>query len=367
MSANRFERLGTWQRLAVIACACLAVITVLFALAEGAVRVRAWLKHGEPAVRVEDLYRYDERVGLRLPTAGYKSSRLTTNSLGFRGPEIPRDKPDGTYRVAFLGGSTTFCAEVSGNDKTWPYLVVNALKSAYPDRSFDYINAGVPGYTSETSRKRYEAEVVALRPDLVVIYHATNDLISISRGIAKNRGLDSDVLEGNLTWLSDRSMLSYLVEKNLRILWQRRDANDTTNKLDVDPAVLAAPFDQHLRDLVDSVQASGVTVALVSFSIHLRRDQTPENKWAAANTALYYMHYMTPDGLLDAFDAYNQTIRDIAQEKDAHLVDAAMAIPGDDRHFTDSVHFTDLGAQAMATAVSDSLVPMVGRLASHPQ
>ena len=123
-----------------------------------------------------------------------------------------------TARVAFLGGSTTFCAEVSGDDKTWPYLVVNALKSAYPDRSFDYINAGVPGYTSETSRKRYEAEVVALRPDLVVIYHATNDLISISRGIAKNRGLDSDVLEGNLTWLSDWSMLSYLVEKNLRIL-----------------------------------------------------------------------------------------------------------------------------------------------------
>ena len=57
-------------------------------------------------------------------------------------------KPPGTYRIAFLGGSTTYCAEVSGDDKTWPYLVVEALKAGYPDRRFDYVNVGVPGYTT---------------------------------------------------------------------------------------------------------------------------------------------------------------------------------------------------------------------------
>ena len=358
MSDNRFERLRAWQRVAVIGGAFLVVFAVLFALAEAAVRIRAWLKHGEPVVRIEDLYRYDERVGLRLPTPGFTSSRMTINSLGFRGPEIPREKPQGTYRLAFVGGSTTFSAEVSGDDKTWPYLVVNALKSTRPDRQFDYVNAGVPGYSSQTSRKRYEAEVAALKPDLVVIYHATNDLSGHSRQIAKSQGLDSEAEERNLTWLSQWSMLIYLVEKNLRILALQGDVNDPSDKLDADPAALAAPFERQLRELVASVRASGAEVALVSFSIRLRRNQTAEEKKAAANTSLYYMPYMTPDSLLDAFDAYNQVIRNVAVEEDTIFIDAAMAIPGDERHFVDSVHFTDRGAEAMAKIVSDKLASM---------
>ncbi len=358
-SKTRFHRMNARQRATVIGGVCLALFVILFALAEGVVRVRAWLKHGQAVVRIEDTYRIDEQTGLRVPMPGFTTPRLTINNLGFRGPELPRDKPPGTYRIAFLGGSTTYCAEVSGDDKTWPYLVVEALKLAHPDRRFDYINAGVPGYTTHESLKRFEAEVSALDPDIVVIYHATNDLSGNSRKAAKAQGLSSEAGDRTLTWLSNWSMLAYLVEKNLRVLALQAAVDDPSNKLNADPTALAAPFEDDLRKLVQTVKASGAKVALVSFVTRLRRDQTPEEKKAAAVSALYYMPYMTPDGLIDGFEAYNRTIRKVAKEEGATFVDAAMAVPGDAARFADSVHFKDQGAAAIARVVSAGLPAII--------
>jgi hypothetical protein len=57
-------------------------------------------------------------------------------------------KPAGTVRIAFLGGSTTFCAEGSSNQATWPHLVWQALQTAHPNVRFDYLNASAPGYAT---------------------------------------------------------------------------------------------------------------------------------------------------------------------------------------------------------------------------
>ena len=354
-SKTRFDRMSGRQRATVIGGVCLALFVILFALAEGVVRVRAWLKHGQAVIRIEDTYRIDEQTGLRVPTPGFTTPRLTINSLGFRGPELPRDKPPGTYRIAFLGGSTTYCAEVSGDDKTWPYLVVEALKLAHPDRRFDYINAGVPGYTTYESLKRFEAEVSASDPDLVVIYHASNDLSGNSRKAAKAQGLSSEAEEKNLSWLSKWSLFVYLVEKNLRIIALQRATEDASNKLDVDSAALAMPFETSLREFVRAVQASGAKVALVTFVTRLRAKQTPEEQVEAAVTSLYYMPYMTPAGLIESFDAYNDAIRKVAREEGAILVEAAHAVPGEASQFVDSVHFNDQGSATMADIVAPAL------------
>jgi len=356
---TRFDRMTGRQRASVIGGVCFALFVILFAFAESFVRVRAWLKHGQTVIRIEDSYKSDRQTGLRLPTPGFSTPRLTINSLGFRGPELPRDKPLGLYRIAFLGGSTTYCADVSSDDKTWPYLVVEALRLALPDRQFDYVNAGVPGYTTRASLKRFKLEVRALDPDLVVIYHASNDLSINSRKAAKEQDLKHMLGDQALTWLSDWSMLAYLVEKNLRVKSLQAAVDDASNKLNTDPTALALPFEDDLRKLVKVVKASGMKIVLVSFVTRLRRDQTPEEKRAAAVTALYYMPYMTPNGLIDSFEVYNRTIRKVATEEGATYVDTAIAVPGDAAHFVDSVHFNDQGAAAIARAVSMRLPAII--------
>jgi lysophospholipase L1-like esterase len=72
------------------------------------------------------------------------------------------------------------------------------------------------------------------------------------------------------------------------------------------------------------------------------------------------MPYMTAPLLLDAFDEYNRVVREVAAEKDALLIDMAMAVPGDRQHFADSVHFNDQGCAVFAQAV-------VARLQAEPK
>lgn len=353
---NWFEQLSIARRRAVILGLCLVLLVVIFLAAEGFVRYRAWVKYGGATVRIENIFYLDENTGMRYPIPGYRSARLTINSFGFRSPEIDREKPADTYRIAFLGGSTTFNFEVFGNANTWPALVVSSLSTPGEKRQFDFINAGAPGFNAGLSRERFEQLVKSFQPDLVVIYHANNDLIRFSRSAARKAGV-YNLVDQSLSWISSWSLLSYLVEKNILFILRQHNIF----KLKVDPDTLAEPFGRELRNLVRSVKSSGAKVALVTFSTRLRRSMSASERKAAAVTHLYYMPYMTPNTFLDSFDAYNRVIRAVAKEENAVLIEAATAIPADDRHFTDSVHFTDRGAEVMANVISESLHQLVNQ------
>ena len=66
-------------------------------------------------------------------------------------------KPPGRVRLAFIGASTTFCAEVSSDAAAWPDLVVETLHGRFPGTRFDYVNGGVPGYAVQ----RFDSELAA--------------------------------------------------------------------------------------------------------------------------------------------------------------------------------------------------------------
>jgi hypothetical protein len=109
------------------------ILLVGLLLLEGAVRVRQWMLYG----RAGSYYEFvtHPETGLRVPKPGVTRGRdhvIEVNSLGFRGPELEIPKPPGRVRLGFLGGSTTFCAEASANESTWPALVCAGLREAFP-------------------------------------------------------------------------------------------------------------------------------------------------------------------------------------------------------------------------------------------
>jgi lysophospholipase L1-like esterase len=352
MSAPSAEKRSGTLRLILIN---LAVLLVLVAVAEAAVRVRAVLRFGF-AGGVEDILTVDRALRLRVPVAGKSLGPITINSLGFRGPEIPAAKPPGSIRIAFLGGSTTFCAEVSGNEATWPHQVWLALQSAFPGQRFDYVNAGVPGYGLDSLQKSLEYRVAPLDPDIIVIYEATNDLSSNSYDLARAAGLIEERPDQQRSWLSQYSLLLYLLEVNLNVQQNQDQATQDGPKLVVDPARLAAPFRRDLAAVVAAARREAPVVALVTFATQFRPGQALDRQLDAAGTSLYYMPYMSMEGLLTGFAAYNEVIRATARANDLLLIEAAAAIPGDKIHYRDAVHFTDTGAAAMARVVADSLI-----------
>jgi lysophospholipase L1-like esterase len=359
---DRLSNKAKWALLgglAVLSC------VLMLLLAEAAVRLRATLKYGTTAT-AEDLYTTDTRYNLRVPISHLRKGRIQTNSLGFRGPEISVPKPDGTIRIAFLGASTTWCAEVSANDKVWPHLVTEKLRKSWPGRQVDYVNGGVPGYTMAASIKNLEYRIAPLTPDVIVIYDATNDMSGELRDLAFAQGILETPSFKPLHWPAKYSLLWELVEKNWRILVAQRSADANAARLDLDVPRLGEPYRKDLTALIVAAKKRAAVVAVATFATQLRVGQTHEQQRIASQSAMFYMPFMTPESLLRSYARYNQVIREVAAETGAILIDDLDAIPGSPDYFTDTVHFTDAGSRAMADRVTSALAPIpLDRLINH--
>jgi len=326
-----------------IALASLAATLVLI---EGLARLRQYLRYG---TTVKTLYHLveDPVSGLRIPGPNETIGAIHVNSLGFRGAEIERPKPAQRVRVAFLGGSTTFCGEASSLETTWPEQVVQGLRAAASDLEFVCVNGGGPGYSTAELLPNLEFRVAPLEPDVLVLYEATNDLTVDSRRLAIAQGLYEREDEDD--WLGDHWLTWFLIEKNVKH-W-RRTSEHAGPSLSFVPSELSAPFRERLRALVTRAQGVAPVVCLVTFSTQIRRDQSSETQHRAADSAQYYMPFLDVAGLLDGYEEYNRVIREVAGETGAILVQGESAIPGDGRHFSDSVHFLDPGLRLQAERV----------------
>lgn len=341
------------QKVVFTAALVVSVIVILLGLAEGGMRFQQWLVQGHSG-KLSDLFELQD--GLRVLRPDTRTRTISINSLGFRGPLPARPKPAGDLRIAYIGASTTFCAEVSGDDMTWPHLVTKAIQEAWPDIPVDYVNAAAPGYTVKASLLNFRRRVAPLRPDVTIIYHATNDLSWETRTLAAEQGVYKTGKKEKNSWLAEHLQLWYLVEKNLKIREVQKNASDTRKRLKFSASRLGEHFRKHLTRLVEEAKTVSAIVALATFSYQVRPEQTAEQQLKAAASALYYMPFMDPQGLIEAIRRYNRIIAEVARETGAILIEGEEMIPADSEHFNDTVHFKDAGSRIMARRVSEALL-----------
>jgi GDSL-like lipase/acylhydrolase family protein len=328
-----------------------ASLVLALLVVEGLVRLRQWQRYGTTNSSYYD-FAEDPATGLRIPEPGSVAGPIAVNSRGFRGPELEQPKPPGRIRVAFLGGSTTFCAEASSFEAGWPSLVVAGMRADAPDLDFDLVNASAGGFTLEQLLVNLEHRVAPLQPDVIVVYEATNDLVVDTRRLAIAAGL-YEAEEGEDSALGEYWLTWFLLEKNVRQALRARRAREP---LAFEPAELSRGFEQRLTRLVQAAQARSSVVVLPTFAIQLRAEQAPEAQRRAAASALFYMPFLTPAGLLAGYGEYNRVIRAVAAGTGVVLVEGEQEIPGDAEHFADSVHFRDPGNALQARRVLAGLL-----------
>jgi len=339
------------------------VVTILLALlAEGAIRFRQHLKYGQSNPSVTTLYKTDQATGLRLLVAGAKQGDLIINKQGFRGPAIPLSKPEKTIRIAFIGASTTFSAEVRKIEDTWPHLVTQTLKARFKNRNFDYINAGVPGFTVQESLKNLKYRVGKFNPDIIFIYYATNDFSSDVRDLAGRKGNKVEKPQED-SWLTRNSVLWFLLKKQI-VVWhrQRSAAKPSAKKFTFDAKELSKLFEKRLGNLTQESKRTAKLVVLATFSPRLRQSLSPEERIKAAITAAYYMPHISITNMIKGYEQYNTVIRKVARKNKVVLVDVADKIPPDGTHYNDSVHFREAGSREMAKYVISKILDPVGKL-----
>lgn len=164
-------------------------------LCEGALRLTTGSDFPETETFFRGLLIYDPVVswrnvpgvisGRRMANDRWVETTYEVNSMGFRGPEIRRDKPEGVTRIVCLGDSGTFGVLSLSDDSAPDGYRFFAIPN-YPDflqarlfreglNNVEVINAGVVGYSSNHGLRQLIVKVLELEPDIITVRFSAND------------------------------------------------------------------------------------------------------------------------------------------------------------------------------------------------
>jgi len=102
---------------------------------------------------------------------------VTTDSLGFRGPDFPRLKPPGEFRMLLTGDSFIY-GDFVDDAETLPAQLERTLSARC--RGVRVINAGLGGATI-TDEVELVQRALPLTPDLVVVVFSENDVTDLGQ------------------------------------------------------------------------------------------------------------------------------------------------------------------------------------------
>jgi lysophospholipase L1-like esterase len=97
--------------------------------------------------------------------------------------------------IVAIGGASTAGTAAGSPNKTYPFQLEETLRRRFPDIALSVINHGIARQTTSEMVARFERDVIAAKPDLVLWETGTNDAV---------RGIDLDDFSAGLQAGLDR-------------------------------------------------------------------------------------------------------------------------------------------------------------------
>ncbi len=350
---NKAENSSRFSRKIVI-----VLISILFTILILEVLSRVWLNF---IVSEEDRLEYSLYSYLRpdnqryiphhylnyYPNPKYKRGKTYHNSLGYRNYEFSTKKPEGVFRIVAIGGSSTYTVSVEDNEKTFTSQLERILRDKYRYENVEVINAGVGGYNSWESLINLEFRVLDLDPDLIIIYHGTND---VHTRFVDPKSYSGDNLGRRKQWRSpnipilEHSALFRILLRNSGITSQVGIGNfvdsNTSYKpnsvIDRDPFNLLKKnppiyFKRNLTNIAAVSRANGAEIIFATW----------------AHSPKFYDYASTPH-YEQGFRENNEVVKEVAQINGIPMFDFASKMPGDSIYWADGRHVNELGAEKKA-------------------
>jgi lysophospholipase L1-like esterase len=130
-------------------------------------------------------------------------------------------------RIVALGSSSTEGTGASRPENAWPARLEALLERRYPRDAIEVVNRGRGGETAADNLARFEREVIALAPDLVIWQVGTNDALQglspmevverVREGVRRLRALGIEVVLMDSQWLPQAER-DAVVERMSRVL-----------------------------------------------------------------------------------------------------------------------------------------------------
>lgn len=301
---------------------------------------------------------------------GLTPNRGDVNSLGYRGPEIIQPKPPNRYRIVALGGSTTYGGYLDSYEMTWTHKLEQLLADEYGYSQVEVVNAGVPAYSTFESAVNFMLRAQDLDPDMIIIYHATNDVRARLvapvhyRGGYELRGtwqtlaetLPASALQRLLMHkLGDSLQLAFSLDKRLPPPTAANGCQlDTSGAeavcanlgmtaaqvLDANPPVY---FERNLQNIISMAQSRDIATLLLTWAYSPYVYDAPNGD------------VMSQPFRQAAVAEHNAIIRELAAEQDLLFYDLAANLPSDRQYWINGVHQSEAGASEMARQLADYL------------
>jgi lysophospholipase L1-like esterase len=280
-------------------------------------------------------------------------SQVRINRLGFRGPEISADK-DGRFRIVALGESTTFGVTVEPGDRPWPEVLEDRIRRELVcDAPVEVINAGVPGWTLANQRGRFAAEILPLRPDLILSYHGYNGFPWFFANLPGLPFLPPPEVPTRPSRLLERAEKGW----RLRALRGRYARELDRSVLDTD--VSTTMYAEEYRKLIRLSESGGSLLALASFNMAVN-ESSPEEV-----VEFYAQSFPEVRSAILANQLHTRLLRQLAKPPAVHFLDTSPGIDGEYRDlFVDLIHFTQPGRERLAGNLLNGIREI---LLTHPR
>ena len=280
---------------------------------------------------------------------------LTTNNMGFfDGTKGNRDiivpKPKNIKRVICMGASTTG-NYIEANGKVFSYpLELEKILQAKNSNKIEVNNCGQGGYNSADILVRYALQIIDFQPDIIVLYHAYND---ITPYLTKNFKSDYSHARSNLAmnywkfYLASKipsfsiKFVNFLINK-----WMPSSVRDhllaqvTTGTFDedLDFTIGLKTYKRNIQHIIDLSKKNKIEVILSTYC-HFIHDKIKEEK-----INLLYDKIVKEE---------NKVMIDLAQANKLKLVDNYSLVPQNEKYFVDSVHFSPEGMKLVAKNIAE--------------
>jgi lysophospholipase L1-like esterase len=324
------------------------------------------LKGDRIVLPVRQVYQFDNRGTHKLDPI----TRHTKNSLGFRGPDPPRDF-ERRLTLLTIGGSTTEGLFLS-DGKTWTDQVARKLTRLVPDAWVN--NAGLDGQSSYGHLVLLQSVVVPLKPKLALFLVGTND-VGRETATTFDAALtpSGSRLHAAETFVAEHSELASLVQNVYRAAWTRHRGFGhsevdltTAPRLALDDEVIARTLQDHRTRYLEGYGERLTTLVRLCRSNHIEPVLiTQPALFGEAIDPVTRVDLSTVqvngrgNGKLEwrLLELYNDVMRRVGASERAIVIDLARDLPKDSTLFYDYLHFTNEGSVAAGDIVFRGLCP----------
>ena len=278
---------------------------------------------------------------------------IRINALGFRGPDLPRDKGE-AFRIFALGESQTFGPTLRDGEKPWPELLQDLFdRHAECGRRVEVVNAGTEAYTLEDNLERMRRDILPLKPDLILSTHGMNGLLAF--GLRRVPEPSEPGVRPRASALIGRALLT--IERAAHD-WRSSDsvvARPAALPPIPDAELMKSRYAEAYRKLIELARDNGADVALADSSMAISDSSPREVK------DFYGAVFKPIDDIISANAAHNRMVRLLSQEEGVPLITTTEDLDGqwDGDLYLDIVHFTEAGNERAASAIFRQLIPIL--------